>query len=178
MYNYDYYNNLIIPREDNLEGFNIEEIKQYMYDFSNENNWLEKRTSNVFNSKKWLYEYYSKDDVKQEFYLYIFNSQSTLKEFMSRDRLGRIKYYNSIFTNALHNMISHIDKKRTIPLKDMEIESNYEENYFDFIIGDTLKCDVYKCVKEGLTREEIMELLNISKRKYDEIKKELREEFK
>lgn len=178
MYNYEYYNNLIIEKSKNLNDFNIEELKQYMYDFSNENNWLEKRTSNVFNSKKWLYEYYSKDDVKQEFYLYIFNSLSTLKEFMSRDKLGRIKYYNSIFTNTLHKMLRKIDKKITIPLKDMEIESNYEENYFDFIIGDTLKCDVYKCVKNGLTREETMKLLNISKRKYYEIMEEIKEDLK
>lgn len=177
MYNYDYYNNLIIDKSKNLNDFNIEEIKQYMYDFSNDNNWLDRRTTNVFNAKKWLYEYVSRDDVKQEFYLKIFKNLSVIKEFMSRDKLGRIKYYNSTFTNNLYDIMKSNCKLRTIPLKDMEIESNYEENNIDFVVGDTLKCEVYKCIKNGLTREETMKLLNIGKRKYYEIKEELKEDF-
>ena len=183
MYNYEY-DNLVIPSDmfDRVSEEDKDKIKQYVYDLVNRNNWLTRKTNSTFNSRKWLYEYLSKDDLKQEFYVRIFNL-STIKNLMSRDDVSRIKYLNGIYSKNLCDLIKHNCKIRTMPLScDLEIESNYLSDYYsdvkDIFIDDTIEKEVVELLEEGLTRDEIIEMLNISRRKFDEIKTRIKDKIK
>lgn len=157
-----------------------EKVKLFFIDFVNKNHWLDKRVSFSFGRNPWLNNFISKDDLKQDFYYQLLKENSLIK-LCNLDLIGRVKYTNSIFSNILLKTIQRYYDKGVYPFDDEfgisgENVSSFEEkeNLEKLFLDETLENQVIKLLKSGLNHTEVMEQLDLSRRKYDAIRENIK----
>lgn len=164
-----------------------EKIKEFIVDFCNHNDILDKRINKVFAMNSWLYSYYDKEDVKQEVIIALL--EKSLKKFPYVVGENRLRYFNTVVSSVLCNLLVNkfenagalvLDENMLIDTNLIDHDDNSINEIFDLFVGEHLERELVKLYYEGYNRREIMDILGIEHSKFDRIrnnvKKKLRKE--
>ena len=171
--NYSFADYKCIDKED--------KIKDFIADFCYNSEILDKRINKLFSMNKWLYNYYEKEDIKQEVILALLNK--SLKKFPYVVGEERVKYFNTVVSSVLCNLLKdNFDKNGTLILTDTMIidetqldrEDNSLNEIFDLFIGEQLERQLLELYYEGYGDKEIMEILDIGRKKFRKIRNNIR----
>jgi hypothetical protein len=173
------FDELIIAKED-FDNHNIEDIKNYLYELTNRDGWLEKRVGFAFKKKPWLKQYGTQEDIQQNYYLRLFK-QSTMKSLMSRDLVARMKYINKIISGCISDTVRRNITLGFVPLNEECIVSTYDDSNMalynhlqELFVDESIEIQVMQMLSSGMTHKEVMETLDLSRRNYEKIKELLK----
>lgn len=173
----------LIITKDKFDEYNIDDIKNYLYELSNRDSWLDKRVAFAFHKKPFLKQYGSEEDVKQNYYLRLFKT-STMKSLMSRDLLSRMKYINKVISGCISDTIKKSLSSSLVPLTDECMVSTHEDSNDEIykhlqevFVDESIEINALHLLANGCSHKDVMEHLDLTRRKYDTIKQTLKEKI-
>lgn len=165
------------------DPINQEEFNQYILDFVNYNDLLEKRLSNIFKLSPWLYNFTTKEDLRQDIILTMLESIN--KKFPKLDKIGKLKYFNACVKNTLGRHIRELQTNVYPVLNDecdsiavFDDEQHSVELIYDLFLNENLEYQLVKLIDEGYKDKDIMEMLDIGRKKFYKIKNKIREKLR
>lgn len=165
------------------EPINQEEFNNYIVQFVEYENLLDKRLTNIFKLSPWLYNFTTKEDLRQDVILNMFNSISG--KFPTLDAVGKVKYFNACVKNTLAKHIKDLqssvypvlnDDLDSIPLFDDEVGAT--DMIYDLFLNETLEYQLVRLIEDGYKEEDIIKMLDVGRRTFYRIKKRVREKLK
>ena len=103
-------------------------------------------------------------------------------KFPRLDGLGKIKYFNACVKNTLARHIKDLQSNAYPILNDnLDSISIFQEEQksvdliYDLFLNEQLEYNLLKLIEDGYKDREIMEILEIGRKKYYKIKKKIRE---
>lgn len=162
------------------EPIDRDDFNQYILDFVNYKDMLDKRLTNIFKLSPWLYNFTTKEDLRQDIIVAMLNSIDN--KFPRLDGLGKIKYFNACVKNTLARHIKDLQSNAYPILNDnLDSISIFQEEQksvdliYDLFLNEQLEYNLLKLIEDGYKDREIMEILEIGRKKYYKIKKKIRE---
>ena len=162
-----------------------EKIREFIVDFCNHNDILNKRINKLFAMNPWIKSYYDKDDVKQEVILALL--EKSLKRFPYIVGEDRLRYFNTVVSSVLCNLLEHkfekagtlvLNKKMEFDTELIEHEDNSINEIFDLFLEEHLERELLKLYYEGYTQKEMMTILNIGHTKFERIRNNIKSKLR
>ena len=162
-----------------------EKIKEFIVDFCNYDNILDKRVNKVFAMNPWLLSYYEKEDIKQEVIVALL--EKSLKKFPYIVGENRLRYFNTVVSSILCNLLENkfekagalvLDENMMLDTALLEHTDNSINEIFDLFVGEQLERELLKLCYEGYNRNEIMDILGIGRSKFETTRNKIRNKLR
>lgn len=160
-------------------------IQEFIIEFCNYNNILNKRINKLFSMNSWLYSYYDKEDIRQEVIIALL--QKSTKKFPYIVGENRLRYFNTVVSSILCNLLENkferagaliLNKQMEFDTELIEHEDNSINEIFDLFVGEQLERELLRLYYEGYTQKEIMSILDIGHTKFERIRNNIRKKLR
>lgn len=165
------------------EPIDQKEFNEYILEFVNYNDLLDKRLTNIFKLSPWLNNFTTKEDLRQDVVLAMLESID--RKFPKLDGLGKLKYFNACVKNTLGRHIRSLQTSVYPVLNDdcdsiavFEDEQHNVELIYDLFLNENLEYQLVKLIGEGYKDKDIMVMLDIGREKFYKIKNKIREKLR
>lgn len=168
-------------REDDLD----DKVQEFIVNFCEKYDLLDKRINRLFSTNAWLYNYYDKQDIKQEVIIALLTKST--KKFPYIVGEDRMRYFNTVVSSVLCNLLKDkfLNAGTLVLNKDMEFDDNLIEysdtsinEIFDLFINEHLERQLVELYYEGYNNKEIREILKIGRKKFDKVRNNVRNKLR
>lgn len=174
--------NLLDFKFKNEDKFSLEDLKNYIIDFVNCNDILDKRITNTFNRNRFLFNLTTKEDFKQEIILHLLENTTFKLPFL--DKEDKLKLFNAIVSRRLSKLIHRTYKTITMPVDENFIISTPEiddkkdiENIMCLFAYESIERKMIDLFSKGYEEKDIIDMLEISRRTFYNYKKKIKQKL-